>query len=73
MSEKFEQVEPGQEVTPTMTGYRMQCCDCGLIHAVDFRIVRIISGDPDGAFKAEPVDDPRYRVVLSAVREVQDD
>lgn len=24
---------------PIMEGYRMACCDCGLIHEVDFRIV----------------------------------
>ena len=21
-------------------GFKMQCCDCGLIHVIDFRIVR---------------------------------
>lgn len=25
-------------VQPVRRGYRMQCCDCGLIHLVDFRI-----------------------------------
>lgn len=26
-------------VQPVMTGYRMGCCDCGLVHTLDFRIV----------------------------------
>lgn len=26
-------------VQPITKGYRMQCCDCGLVHLVDFRVV----------------------------------
>ena len=25
-------------VQPVKTGYRMGCCDCGLVHSLDFRI-----------------------------------
>lgn len=25
-------------VLPVMEGYRMACCDCGLVHEVDFRV-----------------------------------
>ena len=25
-------------VQPVTRGYRMQCCDCGLVHTLDFRI-----------------------------------
>lgn len=25
-------------VQPVVRGYKMQCCDCGLIHVLDFRI-----------------------------------
>jgi len=25
-------------VQPIKKGYRMKCCDCGLVHVVDFRI-----------------------------------
>lgn len=24
---------------PVPTGYKMSCCDCGLVHGVDFRIL----------------------------------
>lgn len=27
---------------PKMIGYKMQCCDCGLIHEVQFRVVKVI-------------------------------
>lgn len=27
-------------VSPIMTGYRMACCDCGLTHTMEFRVIR---------------------------------
>ncbi len=27
-------------VQPIRKGYKMSCCDCGLVHAMDFRISR---------------------------------
>jgi hypothetical protein len=29
----------GEWTRPRMRGFREQCCDCGLIHRLDFRIV----------------------------------
>lgn len=26
-------------VQPITKGYRMQCCDCGLVHVMEFRVV----------------------------------
>lgn len=26
---------------PVMRGYRLACCDCGLVHELDFRVVRV--------------------------------
>lgn len=26
---------------PIMDGYRMQCCDCGLIHEIQFRVYKV--------------------------------
>lgn len=37
---KYEQVEPGQWVSPIRKGYKMACCSCGLVHRMDFRIVK---------------------------------
>ena len=28
----------GQWVQPVRRGYKMRCCDCGLVHRMDFRI-----------------------------------
>ena len=29
----------GEWVQPVEKGYRMACCDCGLVHILDFRVV----------------------------------
>jgi len=26
---------------PKMKGYMMQCCDCGLVHEVEFRVAKV--------------------------------
>ena len=26
---------------PKMKGYKMQCCDCGLVHEVEFRVMKV--------------------------------
>ena len=36
---KYQQTHDGEWVAPLMRGYRMKCCDCGLVHRFDFRIV----------------------------------
>ena len=28
----------GEWVQPIRKGYRMACCDCGLVHTMDFRV-----------------------------------
>lgn len=35
---KYEQAFNGEWIQPVKTGYRMRCCDCDLVHIVDFRI-----------------------------------
>lgn len=37
---KCKPVGPGEWVQPTRKGYLLQCCDCGLIHSLDFRILK---------------------------------
>lgn len=32
-------------ITPTPNRYKMCCCDCGLVHNVDFRIIDDGDGD----------------------------
>jgi len=37
---KYKQVTDGEWVQPVKKGYKMACCDCGLVHVVDFRIYK---------------------------------
>lgn len=36
---RFRQQRDGEWIEP-MAGYRMCCCDCGLVHELEFRLVR---------------------------------
>lgn len=36
---KYEQGYENEWIQPVMKGYRLGCCDCGLVHDMDFRIV----------------------------------
>jgi hypothetical protein len=37
---KYDQVKDGDWVRPKRKGYKMMCCDCGLIHKINFRTTR---------------------------------
>jgi hypothetical protein len=35
----YNRPKPGEWVLPIADGYQMECCDCGLVHTIDFRVV----------------------------------
>jgi len=35
---KYEKPQEGEWVTPIKTGYKLACCDCGLVHKINFRV-----------------------------------
>ena len=37
---KYDQVTDGEWVQPRRKGYKAMCCDCGLVHRVNFRLVK---------------------------------
>jgi hypothetical protein len=37
-------------ITPIMRGYRLGCCDCGLVHNVRFRVLRVTRRYGKGVF-----------------------
>lgn len=54
--------------TPIMNGYRVKCCDCGLVHEAEFRIYRVDERVGSETFGPEmPADD--YRVQLRMRRD----
>lgn len=43
----LRQVYDGEWVQPKRVGYLMKCCDCGLIHRINWRIIKY--GKPRGS------------------------
>jgi Zn-finger protein len=41
---RYRVEKAGRWVQPVRKGYLMQCCDCALVHRMDFRIVSDESG-----------------------------
>lgn len=37
---KYRQETDGEWIRPVAKGYKMACCDCGLVHRLDFRVMR---------------------------------
>jgi len=37
---RYAQVYDGEWIKPTMKKHRMACCDCGLVHVIDFKIIK---------------------------------
>lgn len=35
---KYHIVKDGETVFPRMKNYYLKCCDCGLVHKIDFKI-----------------------------------
>lgn len=56
-------------VSPRHDSYQMACCDCGLIHEMQFKVVRF-TGEKhdDGDEHCEPVDDPDVQAIFRARR-----
>lgn len=71
---KFKKIHPISEdgwsdyETPVMSGYKMACCDCNLVHDVDFVVLRVTEHLPNGDWRAEELDQNEYRVALRARR-----
>ena len=50
-------------VCPEPTQYFMKCCDCGLVHEMQFKVVKYSVGD-----ECDGVDDPDVRGIFRARR-----
>ena len=44
ITHSFEQPKENEWVQPTPKAYLMKCCDCGLVHEVDFRVIKYYKG-----------------------------
>lgn len=51
-------------VSPKMKGYRMTCCDCGLIHEIEFDIVKFTGEEKGDLSKCVAVKDKDIQVIF---------
>lgn len=56
------------DVFPIMRGYKMACCDCGLVHDMQFEVGKIVKENKDGSFVVDHMDPNKYRVIFRARR-----
>jgi hypothetical protein len=52
--------------TPKMKGYLMKCCDCGLVHKLDFRV--FVKSKIDGKRYGTVIEDKAFGVDYRAKR-----
>lgn len=38
MAIEYPKLEDGDELRPQHRGFRLACCDCGLVHRINFRV-----------------------------------
>jgi len=55
-------------ISPVMNGYRMGCCDCGLVHTVDFEVVRFSKTKINGKWRTTTITDPDIQVIFRVRR-----
>ena len=41
---KYTKPEAGEWINPVKRGYKLACCDCGLVHRLDFEHVKFGRG-----------------------------
>lgn len=52
----YKKHKPGEATHPDMDCYKMACCDCGLVHKVQFEVFRKTKTHPDGSYDVEEID-----------------
>ncbi len=53
---------------PIMRGYKMACCDCGLVHDMEFDVFEIKKNIKDGSFSGKVRKGKKWRVIIRARR-----
>ena len=49
-------------IIPVMKGFKHCCCDCGLVHVMEFTVVEKTGPWNPGSWPSLPLDQRRYRV-----------
>lgn len=62
----------GEWLFPQMSGYLLGCCDCGLVHRVDFAVILKTQNQETGDYTPVIQSDPDLGVILRAYREEEE-
>lgn len=70
---RYDQPQPGadgwtEEIFPIMDGYKMACCDCGLVHNLKLSVFEVLKYNNDGSFKAKKRRGKKWRVGMLVSR-----
>lgn len=70
---RFHKVTPNEDgwsdwQYPVMKSYKMACCDCGLVHDMEFEVHEVGRTRKDGNFIAKLLKAKKYRVAFRARR-----
>jgi hypothetical protein len=68
MGERYKQAHEDEQIFPVMKGYKMACCDCGLVHIVNFVIGRQTKKGDNGYYDFEEITDPDLQVMMTVRR-----
>jgi len=49
---KYLKQKDGEWVQPIPKGYKMACCDCGLVHTMNFKVIKYGNGKTKIQFQA---------------------
>lgn len=64
----YQKVGDGDTISPTMNRtYKMMCCDCGLVHKLRFKVVRVTGRKKGGYWWGVPA--KGHKVVFRAWRD----
>jgi len=66
---KYESPEAGEDIYPVMRGYKLRCCDCGLVHRIDFTALKVTTRHKDGSWTGRALNLRAFRVVLQVYRD----
>lgn len=55
-------------VRPRMTNYQMSCCDCGLVHTINFSVLKVIKTYKNGTNLGERLPKDKYVVEMKLRR-----
>lgn len=50
---RYIPIKDGEWIQPVRKGYRMKCCDCGLVHIFNFRLIKDSIGRAKIQFQAK--------------------